>query len=148
MGSCRATTKQAVSELRWTHIYTDGSCWPNPGPGGWAYLIRDPDGDERTGTGRVSGTSNNRMELAAVIFALESLPLALAVHLTTDSMYVLRSIARAHNGGRFKANADLGQRLASALQGYRVRVRHVRGHTGHVDNERVDKLAEQARKSK
>lgn len=131
-------------------IFTDGACLGNPGPGGWAALLRWR-GNEKMLAGGDAATTNNRMELMAAIVALESLKRDCAVRLTTDSQYVRQGIEswlpkwRA-NGWRTAnkqpvKNQDLWQRLADANARHRVSWAWVRGHSGHPENERVDQAA-------
>jgi ribonuclease HI len=136
-------------------IFTDGACLGNPGPGGWAALLRWR-GEERELAGGEAATTNNRMELMAAIQGLEVLKRPSHVVLTTDSTYVRDGITRwiagwQRNGWKTAAkkpvkNVDLWQRLNAAIAGHNVEWRWVKGHAGHDENERVDKLAgEQAR---
>lgn len=141
-------------------IFTDGACLGNPGPGGWAALLRY-NAAEKAISGGERATTNNRMELMAAIRALESLRRAATVKLTTDSQYVKQGIESwlprwQHNGWRTAdkkpvKNQDLWQRLAVAVAAHRVQWHWTRGHSGHIENERVDILAraaaEQARDS-
>jgi ribonuclease HI len=134
-------------------IFTDGACLGNPGPGGWAALLR-----YRTVEKEISGgereTTNNRMELMAAIRALEALRRGSTVHLTTDSQYVMHGVEQwlprwQANGWRTAdrkpvKNQDLWQRLAEAMQPHRIRWQWTRGHAGHAENERVDDLARTA----
>ena len=133
-------------------IYTDGACKGNPGPGGWGALLRfGPHEKELFGGERE--TTNNRMELTAVIRGLASLPGTCRVHLVLDSEYVSRGItewlprwiANGWRAGRRRArrlkNVRLWQRLAEQLQRHEVDCQWVRGHSGHPENEQVDELA-------
>jgi ribonuclease HI len=134
-------------------LFTDGACLGNPGPGGWAALLRRGDA-EREMSGSESHTTNNRMELMAVIGGLEALRRPCAIILTTDSQYVMRGVVEwmpgwiARNwrtaGGDAVKNRDLWERLAKALAPHKVDWRWVRGHAGHIENERVDRLARSA----
>ncbi|MCU0485250.1 MAG: ribonuclease HI [Anaerolineales bacterium] len=133
-------------------IYTDGTCTPNPGPGGWAALLRYGK-HEKVLTGSSPATTNNRMELTAAIEALHSLNQPCQVDLYTDSEYLRRGITEwlprwRERGWRRKggelANVDLWQRLDGVLEKHQVTWHWVRGHAGHVENERVDRLARQA----
>jgi ribonuclease HI len=134
-------------------IFTDGACLGNPGPGGWAALLRYK-GVEKTISGGERDTTNNRMELTAAIRALESLHRTAAVRLTTDSQYVMLGIEQwlprwIENGWRTAdkkpvKNQDLWQRLAEVAAPHRVHWRWTRGHSGHAENERVDDLARAA----
>jgi ribonuclease HI len=135
-------------------IWTDGGCKPNPGPGGWAAVLCFR-GQERVLSGAEPATTNNRMELTAAAAALEALKRPCRVHLNTDSEYVRNGITRWHTGwvrrnwrnaaGDPVKNMDLWQRLLEAEKGHVVEWRFVRGHSGDVMNERVDKLATAAR---
>ena len=131
-------------------IYTDGACIGNPGPGGWGALLRCK-GVEREISGGEPDTTNNRMELMAAIVALEALKSASSVRLHTDSQYVQKGISewvtgwarrgwRTAAGGAVK-NQELWQRLQAAERPHQVKWIWVRGHSGHVENERVDQLA-------
>ena len=132
-------------------IYTDGACSGNPGPGGWgAILMYGPHSRELSGG--EAATTNNRMELTAVIEGLSALKEPCDVTLTSDSKYVLDAIEKGwarswkRNGWR-KAdkkpalNADLWDRLLTLLDIHTVRLVWVRGHQGHPENERCDQLA-------
>jgi ribonuclease HI len=135
-------------------IWTDGGCRPNPGPGGWAALICFR-GHERELSGAEPKTTNNRMELTAAAAALEALTRPCRVVLNTDSEYVRNGITRWHTGwvrrnwrnaaGDPVANMDLWQRLLAAEKRHKVDWRWVRGHSGNVMNERVDRMATAAR---
>ena len=133
-------------------IYTDGACKGNPGPGGWGVLLRSGNTVKELHGGEPS-TTNNRMELMAVIQALEALKRPCAVTLYLDSQYVLKGITEWLPGWKAKGwktaskqpvkNAELWQRLDDLLQkgGHVVDWRWVRGHTGDAGNERADALA-------
>jgi ribonuclease HI len=135
-------------------IWTDGGCKPNPGPGGWAAVLRFRDA-VRELSGREDATTNNRMELTAAAAALEALrrPCRVVVH--TDSEYVRNGITRWHAGwvrrnwrnaaGDPVANMDLWRRLLDAAATHEVEWRWVRGHAGDAMNERADRLATAAR---
>jgi len=130
--------------------FTDGACLGNPGPGGWAALLR-AQGKERMLSGNDPDTTNNRMELMAAIAALEALKRPCLVALTTDSRYVMQGIEEwvpkwRANGWRTAdkkpvKNQDLWERLAAATEKHQVRWQWVRGHNGHAENERVDQAA-------
>jgi ribonuclease HI len=133
-------------------IYTDGACDPNPGPGGWAALLRSGS-HEKVLSGSEAETTNNRMELTAAIRALQGLKGPARVTLYTDSEYLKRGITEWLPGWRRRgwrrkggalANQDLWQALDAALKTHRVEWRWVRGHAGHAENERVDRLAREA----
>ncbi|MEQ8347145.1 MAG: ribonuclease HI [Sneathiellaceae bacterium] len=131
-------------------IHTDGACSGNPGPGGWAALLRF-NGQEKELAGAEAQTTNNRMELMAAIAALEALKRPMGVRLHTDSQYVRTGITEwlpkwVRNGWKTAQkkpvkNADLWQRLQEAARPHDVEWIWVRGHSGHPENERVDELA-------
>lgn len=130
--------------------FTDGACLGNPGPGGWAVLLRCR-GAEKLLAGGEAATTNNRMELMAAIMALESLKRRCEVCVTTDSQYVRHGIEQwiakwRANGWRTASrqpvkNQDLWERLAAAAEHHHVGWEWVRGHAGHPENERVDRAA-------
>jgi len=134
-------------------LFTDGACLGNPGPGGWGALLRRG-GHEKALSGGEALTTNNRMELMAAIAGLEALKRPCEVVLTTDSQYVKRGVEEwmarwRANGWRTSdrkpvKNRDLWERLSLALACHQVDWRWVRGHAGHVENERVDELARAA----
>ncbi len=139
-----AASKSAVT------LITDGACLGNPGPGGWAYILRF--GDQfKEASGGDPATTNNRMELTAVISGLEALKRPCAVAVVTDSQYVRQGITQwmrqwKRNGWRTAAkepvkNQDLWQALDLALQPHQVEWHWVKGHAGHADNNRADELA-------
>jgi len=131
-------------------IFTDGACRGNPGPGGWGVLLRMGE-REKTLHGGEKNTTNNRMELMAAIQGLESLRRPCRVVLTTDSQYVLKGITEWIQNWKRRGwknsskqpvkNEDLWRRLDAAIQPHQIDWQWVRGHTGHVENERVDALA-------
>lgn len=133
-------------------IYTDGACEPNPGPGGWAALLRSGS-QEKVLTGGEAQSTNNRMELRAAIAALQALNRPCQVRFFTDSEYLRRGITEwlprwrargwRRKGGAL-ANAELWQALESAIGPHQIEWHWVRGHAGNPDNERVDRLARQA----
>jgi ribonuclease HI len=131
-------------------VYTDGACSGNPGPGGWgAILISGPHRKEICGG--EPQTTNNRMELAAAIAALDALKKPSLVDLHSDSEYLRNGISMwiegwKRNGWRTSArqsvkNVELWQRLDAARQRHEVKWHWVRGHAGHTENERADELA-------
>jgi ribonuclease HI len=134
-------------------IYTDGACKGNPGPGGWGVLLVSPDGSEKELFGGELGTTNNRMEMMAVIQALGVLKRPCAVTLHLDSQYVLKGITEWLVGWKAKGwktaskqpvkNVDLWQEMDSlvANSGHKIDWRWVKGHAGHPGNERADALA-------
>ena len=131
-------------------IFTDGSCLGNPGPGGWGVILRWR-GNEKELFGGEIGTTNNRMELMAAIKGLEALSQASSVIITTDSKYVLQGINEWIHGWKKRdwltaakkpvRNKDLWLRLENAVVKHKVEWQWVKGHAGHIENERVDKLA-------
>ena len=132
-------------------IFTDGACSGNPGPGGWAAILRF-NGVEKELSGGEKDTTNNRMELTAVIKALEALKYPCRVKLTTDSKYVCDAINQRwvyswrDNNWRKKdkkpaLNPDLWQQLLALLEIHNVEFLWVKGHNDHPENERCDKLA-------
>jgi ribonuclease HI len=132
-------------------IYTDGACSPNPGPGGWGVVLRYGAHEKEIYGGEAAETTNNRMELTAPIEALESLKRPVVVKLYTDSTYVRNGITQwvarwKKNGWQTSGktpvkNADLWQRLEAAAARHEVEWLWVKGHAGHPDNERADRLA-------
>lgn len=135
-------------------VWTDGGCKPNPGPGGWAAILRFG-GHERELSGAERATTNNRMELTAAAAALEALKRPCKVVLHTDSEYVRNGVTRWHAGwvrrnwrnaaGDPVANMDLWRRVLDAAKAHEVEWRWVRGHAGDAMNERADRLATAAR---
>jgi len=142
-----------VSELTQVRMATDGACKGNPGPGGWGVVIRAGD-KEKLLSGGEKLTTNNRMELMAAIKGLEALKRPCHVVLSTDSRYVMDGLTKwlagwQRNGWRTAArqpvkNADLWQELVAAAAPHRIRWEWVKGHAGHPENERADKLASDA----
>jgi len=139
-----------LTELPAVEIFTDGACRGNPGPGGWAALLRTG-GKERELSGGEALTTNNRMELTAAIRALEALRKPCRVELHTDSQYVRDGITRWIHGWRKNGwrtadrkpvkNAELWQELLDAAEPHRIEWHWVKAHSGHVENDRVDALA-------
>ncbi|GBL40262.1 MAG: ribonuclease HI [Nitrospiraceae bacterium] len=141
-------------------IYTDGACSGNPGPGGWGALLRTSQIETEL-CGGEPATTNNRMELLAVIEALQSLTEPVEAQVYTDSQYVQKGISEWIHGWKKRGwktaskepvkNADLWRRLDALASGHTIEWRWVKGHAGHPDNERADALAraglEQARQS-
>ena len=137
-------------------IWTDGGCRPNPGPGGWAAILRFG-ATERELSGADTATTNNRMELTAAAMALETLKRPCRVVLHTDSEYLRLGITRWHTGwvrknwrnaaGDPVANMDLWRRILDAAKPHAIDWQWVRGHSGNPMNERADVLATAARRS-
>ncbi|HUK60230.1 MAG TPA: ribonuclease HI [Stellaceae bacterium] len=131
-------------------IFTDGACSGNPGPGGWGAILRWR-GQEKEFAGGEPHTTNNRMEMMAAIAALEALTRRSHAIIHTDSKYLHDGITRYLRQWQARGwktadkkpvkNIDLWQRLEAALEHHTVEWRWVRGHAGHVENERADKLA-------
>jgi len=131
-------------------IYTDGACRGNPGPGGWGVVLRSGKHEKELYGGETE-TTNNRMEMTAVVNALHALKQPSDVTLTTDSQYVRKGITEwihnwKKNGWKTAAkkdvkNADLWQQIDSLSAKHSIRWEWVKGHSGHPDNERVDELA-------
>lgn len=138
------------STLSNIEIFTDGACKGNPGPGGWGALLR-MDGQEKELYGGEPATTNNRMELRAVIEALRALNASSEVVVHTDSQYVQKGISQWLRNwkargwrtadGKPVANVDLWQALENEAARHHVDWRWVRGHAGHPENERADALA-------
>ncbi|MDQ2588522.1 ribonuclease HI [Saccharothrix yanglingensis] len=132
-------------------IYTDGACSGNPGPGGWGAVLRYGEHERDLFGGESSATTNNRMELMAPIRALETLKRPATVRIHTDSTYVRNGVLSwmakwKSNGWLTSArqpvkNVDLWQRLDAALVPHDVEWHWVKGHSGHPENERADRLA-------
>lgn len=131
-------------------IFTDGACSGNPGPGGWGAILRSG-GHEKEIWGGEPSTTNNRMELLAVIRALQLLKRPVLARVHTDSQYVQKGISEWIHGWKARGwktagktpvkNADLWQELDQAAARHRVQWLWVRGHAGHPENERADELA-------
>jgi ribonuclease HI len=142
-----------TAELTRVEIATDGACKGNPGPGGWGVIIRAGT-RERELSGGEALTTNNRMELTAAIEGLNALKRPCHVTLSTDSRYVMDGLTKwikgwQKNGWKTAAkqpvkNADLWQALIAAAKPHRIEWLWVKGHAGHPDNERADKLASDA----
>jgi ribonuclease HI len=142
--------------MQHVEIFTDGACSGNPGPGGWGAILRAKD-KEKELSGSEKQTTNNRMELMAVIGALEALKRPCRVTITTDSQYVMKGMTEWLPGWKKRnwktaakkpvKNAELWQRLVKAIAGHEVDWQWVRGHSGHPENERADELAVAARES-
>lgn len=136
-------------------LFTDGACSGNPGPGGWAFILRHPStGKELAASGGEPETTNNRMELTAVVKGLEALKRRSAVELLTDSVYVGKGLMewmpkwkangwRRREGKALKEikNEDLWRRLDELISRHAITYTPVAGHSGHVENDRCDELA-------
>lgn len=136
-------------------IFSDGACTGNPGRGGWGAIIIFPDGTQKELFGGYAHTTNNRMELRAVIESLSIIPEGAQVEITTDSQYVVNAVVKKwiiswqHNNWKNAqrkpvANRDLWEKLIVLLNSHTCRFMWVRGHMGHKENERCDTLAMQA----
>jgi ribonuclease HI len=147
------TGSHAYSETKTVDIFTDGACSGNPGPGGWGALLRY-NGVEKELSGGETLTTNNRMEMTAAIMALEALKRPSIVRLHTDSQYLKNGVMEwlpqwKRRGWRTAdkkpvKNSDLWQRLDAATRPHRIEWIWVKGHAGHIENERVDALARAA----
>lgn len=134
-------------------IYSDGACRGNPGPGGWGVLLRYGKHEKRL-YGAEPDTTNNRMELLGAIMALKSLTRPCEIEFTTDSQYVRKGITEWIHQWKIKnwktsdkkpvKNADLWQMLDTEVKRHHITWHWVRGHSGHVENEIADVLANQA----
>ena len=137
-------------------LYTDGACSGNPGPGGWGYILRHPaSGKEVEAAGAELVTTNNKMELQAVIEGLSALQRRSVVDLYSDSQYVLKGLKEWLPGWKAKGwrtadkkpvkNRELWERLDELVARHDVRFHWIRGHNEHPENERADRLAVEAR---
>lgn len=133
-------------------LYTDGACSGNPGPGGWAYILKHPaSGSEREDSGGEANTTNNRMELISVIRGLEALSEPCRVRLVSDSQYVLKGLEEWLDGWKKKGwrnsrrepvkNVELWKQLDALRKKHEIRGEWIRGHSDHPENERCDRLA-------
>jgi ribonuclease HI len=144
-----------VTQIPVVEIFTDGACSGNPGPGGWGAILRSGP-HEREIKGGEPATTNNRMEMTAAIAALEALKRPSVVRLHTDSSYLKDGVTQwlprwKRNGWKTAdrkpvKNVDLWQRLDMAMAPHKVEWLWVRGHAGHPENERADRLAVDAMK--
>jgi len=142
-----------AEEMPSVSIATDGACKGNPGPGGWGALIRSGTREKELSGGEPM-TTNNRMELMGAIAALEALKKPCRVTLSTDSKYVMDGLTKWIHGWRKNGwktaarqpvkNAELWQRLLAAAAPHRIDWKWVKGHAGHPENERADRLASDA----
>ena len=138
------------------HLFTDGACSGNPGPGGWGLILRHPaTGKEIERAGAEANTTNNRMELMAVIEGLRLLTKPTIVELYSDSQYVLKGLKEWLASWKRRGwktadkkpvkNVELWKTLDELAQKHDVRMHWIRGHQGHPENERADSLAVKAR---
>lgn len=142
-----------MTEMSKVQIATDGACKGNPGPGGWGAVIRSGTREKELSGGEPL-TTNNRMEMTAVIEALNALTRPCQVELATDSRYVMDGLTKwvkgwQRNGWRTAdkkpvKNVELWQALVAATERHRISWEWVKGHAGHPDNERADRLASDA----
>ncbi len=144
-----------ASPLPHVHLFTDGGCSRNPGPGGWAFILRHlGTGNEKEVSGAEADTTNNRMELMAVIEGLKALKRDCKVELFTDSEYVRKGLSEwmagwKRNGWRRREqgklvplkNEDLWKQLDELVQRHDITFHRVAGHSGHPENDRCDELA-------
>lgn len=149
------SARGGAAPLPFVQLFTDGACRGNPGPGGWAYILRHPaSGSEKEAAGGEPLTTNNQMELQAVIEGLKALKQRSRVEVVTDSSYVSKGSSewmpkwksngwRRREQNRWKPvlNVDRWQQLDALLAKHDVHFTLVRGHTGHPENERCDELA-------
>lgn len=150
-----ASGNSRPASLPFVQLFTDGACRGNPGPGGWGYILRHPQsGKEIEGSGGKPHTTNNQMELSAVIQGLAALKRRTSVEVITDSSYVAEGSSqwmpgwkkngwRRREKGSWKPvkNCELWQELDALLSKHEVRFTWIRGHAGHPENERCDELA-------
>lgn len=139
--------------MKQIEIFSDGACRGNPGPGGWGAILRC-DADEKELYGYEPSTTNNRMELMGVIKALEMLKQGCHVTVYTDSQYVQRGMTEWIDNWKARGwrtagrkpvkNVDLWQQLDALVQNHQVKWQWVKGHAGHIENERADALANRA----
>lgn len=153
-------TTSPSTRLPSIQLFTDGACSGNPGPGGWAYILRHPQtGTEREASGGLPETTNNQMEMLAVIEGLAALKRRSQVEIITDSTYVAKGSTEwmpnwKKNGWRRREksswkpvmNVEFWKRLDELLQQHDCRFTLVKGHAGHIENERCDVLAVAAAK--
>ena len=142
-----------LEDVQRIEIFTDGACKGNPGPGGWGALLRLGE-HEKELSGSDPDTTNNRMEMTAVVRALNALTRPCSIDLYSDSKYVIDGMTKWIEGWQRKGwknaskkpvrNADLWHELIEAAAPHRIEWHWVKGHNGHVENERVDALASAA----
>ena len=139
-----------MSAKKRVEIFTDGACSGNPGPGGWGAILRYGEVEKEMNGGEPQ-TTNNRMELMAAIMAIEAVKRPCEIHLHTDSEYLRQGITTWIHSWKARGwktadkkpvkNVDLWQRLECAIETHDVHWHWVKGHSGHVENERADELA-------
>lgn len=141
-------------------VITDGSCSPNDGTGsgGWAYIVKENGVIIRQESGREIRTTNNRMEFAAILYALRSFVLPTYLTIRTDSQYAMKSITAWARGWKTRGwrtsqgepvkNRDLIEEILTEMDKHKVKIEWVKGHNGDEDNEKCDRLAMKARKKK
>jgi ribonuclease HI len=145
------------NNLPLVRLFTDGACIGNPGAGGWAFILQHPaSGRSKESSGGEPATTNNRMEITAVIRGMEALKGPTRITLFSDSQYVVKAITewmprwkqcgwkKTPNAKTTIKNADLWARLDELLRVHQLSAQWVRGHNGHVENERCDVLADAA----
>ena len=153
MNPKKSAAEDSVGGDAVVELFADGACLGNPGPGGWAALLRF-NGTDKELSGGATQTTNNRMELMAVIEGLKSLSRPCRVRVTTDSQYVQKGITEWIHAWKKRSwrtadkkpvkNVDLWMIMDEARSAHHVTWHWVRGHNGHVENERVDVLARSA----
>lgn len=137
--------------MKTVQIFTDGACSGNPGPGGWCAILRYNE-NEKILSGGEAHTTNNRMELSAVMNALKALKEPCNVELTSDSKYVIDSITKGwvyswqkknwkKSDGKMALNIDLWENLLPLLKFHNVNFHWIKGHAGHPENEKCDEVA-------
>jgi ribonuclease HI len=141
---------KAPSSKKIVEIFTDGACSGNPGPGGWGAVLRYGEVEKEMNGGEPA-TTNNRMELMAAIKAIEAVKRPCEIHLHTDSEYLRQGITTWIHSWKARGwrtadkkpvkNVDLWQRLEAAIETHDVHWHWVKGHAGHIENERADELA-------
>ncbi len=137
--------------MKTVHIFTDGACSGNPGPGGWCAILRYNE-KEKILSGGEAHTTNNRMELSAVMNSLKALKEPCNVELTSDSKYVIDSITKGwvyswqkknwkKSDGKMALNIDLWENLLPLLKFHNINFHWIKGHAGHPENEKCDQIA-------
>ncbi|MEM9827350.1 MAG: ribonuclease HI [Planctomycetota bacterium] len=158
--STHAESSTSGNSLKEVSLFTDGACSGNPGPGGWAFILRCMKTEkELEKSGGKPRATNNQMELQAVIEGLASLKEPCRVHLYSDSKYVLQGMKEWMAGWKRRGwqrrekgrsvpvkNVDLWKSLDEKMQVHQIEFNYVAGHSGHIENERCDELAVAARR--